>query len=105
MKRYIKAAIGSYSKILKTIEKKLRSQNRNAYVNKSDSCVDVFDDKGNVIEQHYPVQVDDVESSRGKFQYVGEGNGDYICTQVKYAKKRYTDENHRVKKVSEVYFE
>ena len=102
MKLYISSAVNSYSKILKVIEKELLNDGKIAKVNLSDRCVDVFDDEGAVIEQHYPVIYDEVQSSRGKFEYVGPGNGDYICTQTEYIKKRYTEKGHRIKKVSDV---
>lgn len=98
MKRYIQAAeYDSYSKALQAIadglnsDESLKSENKQAVVNKEARCVDVTDiDNPDIIyEQRYPVLVRTQPATRGKFVKVPPGTGDYILTRVRYNKKIY----------------
>lgn len=100
MKRVITADSKSYSSVLKRIRDDLISEGKNAEINKNHKCVDVFDEKGSIVEQHYPEEISPTSSSRGKFVKVGPGLGDYILTKVNYTKRNYTDKDHLVKYVN-----
>lgn len=63
---------------LKSIQNTLISQGSNCKINRSHNCVDVFDDNGNIIEQVYPKLSGTRPGSRVRYQYVGQGNGDFI---------------------------
>ena len=97
MKRLVVA--GSYAGILRDIHEDLTSLGLEARINKNHKCVDVLEN-GRVIEQHYPEFDKEVNSKRGKFIYVGEGNGDYVLDRTPYLKKEYKKSNHLIKHVS-----
>ena len=98
MKRVIISS--SYSRVLTEIFTDLESAGFNVRINKQHRCVDVLDESGNVIEQHYPEFDKEVESTRGKFVYVGEGNGDYKLDRSPYLKKEYKKGGHLIKQVN-----
>ena len=91
----------SYNQALKAIAASLIADGKDAQVNTDHKCVDVFEN-GKIIEQHYPARLPDTVRTRGKFIYVGMGNGDYVCTKIKYPRKNYTDKQHKIKTVSDV---
>lgn len=100
MKKVITADCKSYSSVLKRIRDDLVSEGKNAKINNNHRCVDVFDDNGAILEQHYPEETSPTFSRRGKFVKVGPGLGDYILTRVNYNKRNYTDADHLVKYVN-----
>lgn len=104
-----------YSKALKALANKINkdpwylSKEYHAVVNNSSKkndgtnhrCVDVLDSNDNVIEQHYPECVGTKKTTRGKYEYVGPGNGDYILTRVPTEEFVYSiEDKHVVKHVS-----
>lgn len=92
----------SYNKVLTAICQDLLQQGKRAKVNTEHKCVDVFDEYDNPIEQHYPEFDKTTKSKRGKYVYVGEGNGTHIYTSVEYDRKHYKSDNHLVKYVEKV---
>ena len=100
MKRVFTADSKSYSSVLKRIRDDLVSAGKNAEINNNHKCVDVFNENGAIVEQHYLEEISPTSSSRGKFVKVGEGLGDYILTKVDYSKRNYTDKGHLVKYVN-----
>lgn len=85
---------------MKAILDQLVSEGKSARINEKHRCVDVLDDDGCIIEQHYPEFSSTKKGRRGKFVPVPEGEGNYILTYVDYDKKCYTDDNHTIKYVN-----
>ena len=100
MKRYIRC--DTKLNILRKIESDLIAEGRNAQYCREHHCVNVFDDSGNIIEQHYAEETPkklDQEKFRYRKALPGE-KAEYVRVYYDSKVKDYTDIDHLVKYVS-----
>lgn len=101
MKR--RSIVYSASKLsaLSGLAAKLQKEGIDARVNKAHNCVDIFEN-GSLVpsEQQYVRQDGVIDSYRCRYEYVGQGKGDYIQKTYPVSEKNYTFDNPYIKKVS-----
>lgn len=100
MKRYIRSA--SRLSVLRDIERDLKQEGKDAKVNNSHSCVDVFDDKGNLIEQHY-ASIEETHPTKKRYKYVKAdppGTGEYNRIVYDAEVNDYSGVDHLIKYVN-----
>lgn len=101
MKR--RSIVYSTSKLsaLSGLAAKLKKEGIDARVNKAHNCVDIFEN-GSLVpsEQQYVRQDGVIDSYRCRYEYVGQGKGDYIQKTYPISEKNYTFDNPYIKKVS-----
>ena len=86
-------------KLIQDLKKIYKQPEYQVVYNDETSCVDVVFN-GNVVSQHYLRRDGTFKDSRVKYQYVGDGNGDYIKTLQKYDRPNYTRHKALIKDVS-----
>lgn len=101
MKRYIKGA--SRASVLRGIRNDLINEGKHAEINReSHNCVDVFDENGNIIEQHYAT-VSDEHPTKKRYKYVKAdppGTGDYNRIDYDVEVNDFSGVDHLIKYVS-----
>lgn len=80
----------------------LKAQGIDAQVNPDHNCVDIYESSDHLVpsKQAYVLENGTIESYRCRYEYVGEGNGDYIQHIYPIKEKNFTENHPYVKNVS-----
>lgn len=100
MKRLITCA--SRRTALNNLCDNLKRQGLEAKVNYDHNCVDIYESGNHLVpsKQAYVLENGTIESYRCRYEYVGEGNGDYIQRKYPIKEKNFTEDSSYVKDVS-----
>lgn len=100
MKRLITCA--SRRTALNNLCNNLKSQGLDAKVNYDHNCVDIYESSDHLVpsKQAYVLENGTIESYRCRYEYVGEGKGDYIQRKYPIKEKNFTENSLYVKDVA-----
>lgn len=103
MKKYIrsdnfKSKRSALQSVLNQLSSFKEAEGYDLQLNNQDGCIDIFDPNGVLFSR---VFVDSdatakIQRTNNEYQYVGEGNGDYIKISGTKSQKTFSDKNIRI---------